>query len=430
MPETVVHTAQWLLSPPAPPLAQGALAVRDGIVIAVGPRDELLRGLASPQVIDHPGCAILPGFVNAHTHLELTHFPAWRLRTNVDYHPRRFVDWLIQLLKIKRGIAADEIPSSLAEGIRMCLESGTTVVGEIISNPSLAALYHASPLSGRLFFEVLGHDPLRFGTMLQGALQGCALCGDSRFAPGLSPHAPYTIAEQHLPRIRQESASRGLPLAIHLAESPAEADFIFDTSGPLAEEFYPFLDWQGYLMPPRRCSSTELLDRAGLLTPATLAVHCVHLTLADAETIKRRGVSVALCPRSNERLDVGRAPVALLRKLGVTLALGTDSLASNDSLSLWDEMRFALDAFLELSPADMLEMVTVGGAAALGMAAAHGSLEAGRQADFQVIGHIGEGTEELLERIIYQGMLEDVYLAGGSYTAAAAGSSLHRRAGD
>lgn len=405
------------------------MALADGVIVAAGTRDELVRSHAG-RVVDHPGCAILPGFVNAHTHLELTHFPAWRLRTNVNYHPRRFVDWIIQLIKIRRGIGAEEIPSSVTEGIRMCLESGTTAVGEIVNNPSHASLYHASPLSGRLFFEVIGQDPLRFNGMLDAALEACLPGTDSRFLPGLSPHTPYTIAEDFLPQIRKAAEAKAVPLAIHISESSAETDFIFSSSGPFAEELYPFLGWKEHLTPPRRCSSTELLDRAGLLSPSTLAVHCVHLTLNDAEILKKRGVNVVLCPRSNERLDVGRAPLALLRKLGIPLALGTDSLASNDTLSLWDEMRFALNSFpQELSPADVLHMATIGGAGALGIAATHGSLEPGKRANFQVVS-LAEGPSDVMERLLYHGTLEDVYVAGERYAAASSDSPFRRRRQD
>lgn len=412
-----IAVASWLISPHTPPQSGGACLVQDGLIKAIGLLQELKRDHDVP-VIEYPDCAILPGFVNAHTHLELTHFPAWRLRTNVDYHPRRFVDWLIQLIKIKRGIVADEVPLSVAEGIRMCLESGTTAVGEIINDPSHASIYHASQLFGRLYFEVLGHDPGRVDAMLKAALAACSGGAGERFASGLSPHTPYTIGEAHLPLIASAAASRGLPLAIHISESSAESDFIFDTTGPLAEEFYPFVDWKRYLTPPRKCSSTELLDHAGLLTPSTLAVHCVHLSLGDAEIIKKRGVSIALCPRSNERLDVGRAPVALLRKLGIPLALGTDSLASNDSLSLWDEMRFALEAFpQQLSPADLLHMVTLGGAAALGIDTLHGSLEPGKYANFQVVGNLGNVTDagNLVQRVVTEGTLQDVFVRGQKY---------------
>ncbi|NVN92422.1 MAG: amidohydrolase family protein [Desulfuromonadales bacterium] len=410
-----IASASWMLSPEAPPRAGGAILVREGRIAAVGTLDELRREHFVP-VIDHPGCAILPGFINAHTHLELTHFPSWRLRNHVEYHPRRFVDWIIQLIKVKRGLQPEEIQASAREGIRMCLESGTTAVGEIVTARSLAAMYQSSPLAGRMYLELVGHDPVRFRASLLEAVDLAHVSASDAFKAGLSPHATYTIGEDNLPLIRDAALSAQLPLAIHCSESSEETDFIFDTSGQLAETFYPFVGWERYLTPPRRCSSTELLDRAGLLTASTLLIHCVQITRADAEILTQRRVRVALCPRSNERLDVGRAPVALLRKMGIPLALGTDSLASNDSLSLWDEIRFTLDTFADdLSPADLFQMVTLGGATALGIDRDQGSLEVGKRADFQVVGRIGDGEQGLLERVLRLGGVEDVYVAGVRY---------------
>jgi len=411
MSDPIIHAASWLVNPDSPPIAGGALLVRDGAVADVGTLSELRHAHTAP-VVEYPDCAIIPGFVNAHTHLELTHFPSWRLRSAIDYHPRHFTEWIIQLIKIIRGLTTDDYPPSVYEGMRMCLESGTTAIGEILTNPLLSSLYKESVLAGRLYFEVVGQGTTRFENKFEGAVSAATSHATGPMTTGLSPHTPYTIGERHLPRIREAVVSHRLPLAIHISESAAETDFIFDSSGPLATDFYPFVGWERYLTSPRRCSSTELMDRNGLLTSATLAVHCVHLTLADARILKERGVSIALCPRSNERLDVGRAPVALFKKLGIALALGTDSLASNDSLSLWDEMRYALDAFPhDLAPEDLFRMVTIGGASALGISAICGSLEAGKRADFQVI-DIGEGEGELLERLIQAGSVHEVYAGG------------------
>jgi cytosine/adenosine deaminase-related metal-dependent hydrolase len=335
------------------------------------------------------------------------------LRTHIDYNPRRFSDWIIQLIKITRGLHVEDFRTSLVEGIRKCIESGTTAVGDIITRYDLLTSYEVPPIRGRLFFEALGHETTRFNERLELALTAADGMGGGHLFPGLTPHTPYTISEANLAVIRGAAIYRGLPLAIHISESQAESDFIFDTSGPLAEELYPFVGWERYLVPPRHCSSTELLDRHGLLTPTTLAVHCVHIDLADAQILKRRGVTICLCPRSNDRLDVGRAPLALFRKLGIPLAIGTDSLASNDSLSLWDEMRFALDMFPdELSPADVFRMATSGGVAALGLSAGLGSLDVGKRADFQVIMHAGTEEKGLLERVIGQGKIVDVWLSG------------------
>ncbi len=280
----------------------------------------------------------------------------------------------------------------------------------------MAELYYHSPLVGRLYFELLGQERGHFMGKLAAAT-AAADHGDAQaLLSGLSPHSPYTIAHEYLTAVRDASASRSLPLAIHLSESRSEADFIFDGSGELASSFYPFVGWERFLGHPARCSSTELLDRHGLLTPTTLAVHCVHVSVADARILKSRGVHIALCPRSNELLDVGRAPVHLFKKLGIPLALGTDSLASNNSLSLWDELRFALETFPDdLSEQDVLRMVTTGAAAALGVSATCGSLEAGKRADFQVVGNCDGGIDGVLERVMREGNLQELYVGGKRY---------------
>jgi cytosine/adenosine deaminase-related metal-dependent hydrolase len=418
MSEQVIYAASWLINPDAPPVAGGALLVRDGSVVETGPL-HLLRRTCSAPVVEFPGCALLPGFVNAHTHLELTHFPFWKLRSAVDYNPRKFTDWIIQLIKIARGLTPEDYPPSLLEGVRMCLESGTTAIGEIVTNPAHAALYGDSPLAGRLYFELLGQDHRHFTGKLAAAVAAAEHNKADELLSGLSPHSPYTIGHDYLATIREASTTHGLPLAIHLSESRSEADFIFDGSGDLATDFYPFVGWEQFLGHSARCSSTELLDRHGLLTPSTLAVHCVHVSSADARILKSRGVHVALCPRSNELLDVGRAPVPLLKKIGVPLALGTDSLASNNSLSLWDELRFALDVYAgTLDEQELFRMVTSGGADALGISATSGSLEAGKRASFQVVGNCDGDAGTILKRVMRDGILQELYVGGVRYAGA------------
>jgi cytosine/adenosine deaminase-related metal-dependent hydrolase len=414
MSNATIHAASWLINPGSPSVAGGALLVRDGVIIATGTRDELKRQYAA-HVVEHPGCAILPGFVNAHTHLELTHFPSWRIRSHLDYNPRTFADWIIQLVKITRCLHADDFSASRREGMRISVEAGTTAVGDIVTRYDFVPVAGAPPLGGRFFLELIGHEPDRFRNRLEQAFAAAERFEAAQLAPGFSPHAPYTLAEETMALTRDAASSHALPLAMHISESQEETDFIHDSGGPLAEVFYPFVGWEQFLTPPRNCSPTALLDRQGLLTPTTLAIHCVHVTSADARIIKQRGTSICLCPRSNNRLDVGVAPVALFNKLEIPLALGTDSLASNDSLSLWDEMRFALDVFAkELSPADLFHMATIGGATALGLSDSIGSLDPGKRADFQIVRNIGCGENNLLERVIGQGIVSGVCIAGVS----------------
>jgi len=409
-----IYTASYLLPIASAPIEGGGIAVESGRIVAVGRAAELPAG-EGVKVTDLPGCVIVPGLVNAHTHLELTHFPAWKVRKNLDYLPKTYVEWIQQVVKIKRGLTSEELGQSVREGLRLCIESGTTAVGEILSDFSLVPLYQATPLAGRLFLEALGHDPVQTEgllTHLAGALQEM----QGRFLPGISPHTPHTVSRHLMVELQKLSTWLEVPKAIHLSESREEVSFMFDSSGPIAQVMYPMAHWESYLPPPLKATSTSYLDDLGVLDDRTLAIHAVQVTPADAATLKKRGVTVVLCPRSNDRLNVGKAPYHLLKSVGLPLALGTDSLASNDSLSLWDEMRFLKesdpDAF---TFQELLQMATLEGARALGIEHEAGSLEPGKRGDFLVFsGCAPRAAEDVHQAVLERGRLEQVYLAGRS----------------
>lgn len=403
-----LYTASWLYNPGQPPLAGGAVAIQNGQILEVGLASDLIRSYGQPAG-EYPGCVIMPGFVNAHTHLELTHFPAWRLRGGLDYHPHRFVDWIIQMIKVRRGVTQEENLLSLKTGIDTCLRSGTTSVGDIITSPDLLPAYHHSSLGGRFYLELIGQDQLLFEPRLTRATSAVQ-SASGNLLPGLSPHAPYTLNSNLLPSIAAAASQNMLPLSLHLAESCDEMDLLFDSSGPLADEMYPLVGWQDFLPSPRKTTPTRFFDDGGLIGPSTLAVHAVQLTLADAALLKERGATICLCPRSNERLAVGTAPVHLFKKLAIPLCLGTDSLASNDSLSLWDEIRFALDSYKgALGPEELLKMATTGGAAGIGLDGKTGTIAIGQRADLQILELNGHCTAE---RLLAQAKLHEVFALG------------------
>jgi len=410
-----IYTASYVLPISSPPIPGGAVAVENGVITAVGPA-AALRKSSGAKVTDLPGCVIVPGLVNAHTHLELTHFPAWKVRKDLDYLPKTYVEWIRQVMKIRRALAPGEVELSVREGLRLCIESGTTAVGEILSDFSLAPLYAASPITGRLFLEAIGQDQLENDALLERLESTLLALPDGGLLPGISPHTPHTVSQHLFQGLEEISRRLSVPKAIHLSESLEEVAFMYDGSGPIAEEIYPMVRWEAYLPGPRHATSASYLDGLGVLGTSTLAVHAVHVTPADVALLKKRGVTVVLCPRSNDALNVGRAPHHLLKNAGIPLALGTDSLASNDSLSLWDEMRYlqgsAPDAF---NAEELLAMATLGGARALGIEAKAGSLQAGKRADFLIF----SGCDLLSEKSLYQGILEkgrleQVYLAGRS----------------
>ncbi len=410
-----LFAASHLVPVSAPPLEGGALAVENGRILAAGRLDELAAAFNAP-VVQFPGCAIIPGLVNAHSHLELTHFPSWKLRKGVDYSPRTYVDWIIQVIKIRRALTRQEREQSVAEGIRISRESGTTAVGEIVSDPSLISSYSGSRLTGRLYLEALGHDDVHCEQVLS-RIAGC-LDGnhDWQFRLGVSPHTPHTLSSRFFRILEEFARQRSLPLAVHLAESRAEVDFLFDSTGPIADKLYPFVGWQEHVPRPRRTTPAAYLDSLGILSPGTLAIHCVHVTPADVEILRQRGVTVVLCPRSNDRLDHGAPPVHLLKKAGIPLALGTDSLASNDSLSMLDEVRFLLERFPgEFTAAEALRLITLGGGQALGISDEVGSLEPGKRADFLVVEPVtGSAGGDINRRILENGRLREVFIQGNS----------------
>jgi aminodeoxyfutalosine deaminase len=406
-----IIAASHLLPITSAPIQGGAVAFEDGVIKAVGSLDDLRRSIAAP-VQEFPGYVLLPGLVNAHTHLELTHFKAWQLRKDLQYAPRTFVDWIIQVIKIKRTLQLEELTASLREGLDISLQAGTTMVGDILSDLRLLPAYCDTALSGRIYLEMIGQEPPHIidPEELQRHLNEVP----DRFRAGVAPHAPFTVSADYFRSIMTAARSCGLPTTMHLAESREEMAFFHDSTGKIATGLYPFVNWGAYLPPPLRTTPVGWLDAAGAFGPDFLAVHSVHVNSSDARIIKESGTAVVLCPRSNQRLDVGLAPIPLFKSLDIPMALGTDSLASNDSLSLWDEMRFLLELYPDLlTPADLLMMGTLSGARAIGRGAEAGSLEPGKRADFLLVEPLQPPfTANLPEQILYNSRVSGVWSEG------------------
>ncbi len=401
-----LYTAAWLYNPGQKPLANAGLLVKDGLVHQVGKASELISQYG-PSTADYPDCVLMPGFVNAHTHLELTDFPIWQARLGNIPSGMDFTGWIMEVIRVKQNISQADLTTSILNGIRQSLAAGTALVGDIVSQPDLLSAFstYKGRIGGRIYAELIGHSHQIFLPRLEAAVSGLATLPDG-LKQGLSPHAPYTLNQAVLPDIAKAAWSNKLPLSIHIGESPAELELLAAGSGPLAEQLYPLVGWQQYLQPDRGTDPVQFFDQAGLLGADTLAVHCVQLTEKGAAVLKQRGVTVCLCPRSNQQLDVGVAPVRLFKEMGLPLCLGTDSLASNVSLSLWDECRFAMDCYNgELAPEELLQMATAGGAAGIRMAGQAGSLEPGKLAAFQVVELAGSCTAE---RLLEQGKVMGV----------------------
>jgi 5-methylthioadenosine/S-adenosylhomocysteine deaminase len=213
--------------------------------------------------------------------------------------------------------------------------------------------------------------------------------------PGLSPHAPYTVSSRLYRELARYARRNDLRLATHVAESKAEVELLKHGMGAIAQAYKAAHLWKGQHWSPPGVSPVSLLQRSEALGPETLAVHCVQLDSDDIAVLAASGATVAHCPRSNGRLQCGTAPISDLRRAGVVVGLGTDSLASNETLDLFAEMGAAVDYSRASTAAGVpesaegrvlddkavLRMATLEGAAALGLDSHIGSLDVGKQAD-------------------------------------------------
>jgi len=388
----ILYLARFLLPITAPLIEDGAVVVENGRICALGTHREMTAAYSDAAVVDFGDAVLLPPMVNAHTHLELTSFASWAAAADeIDAlqapdTPQEFVDWILRLVKVRRAISEEQFHASLADGLRESLHAGTGAIGDIFTTLGAASAYRKSPLRGRVFAEVLGHDPDAVAERLSAIEAVLQSWPGSSLDWGLSPHAPYTLSSAAINQVFAFADHKNLQCTIHLAESMDETRFLKNGSGAIADRLYAAARWDPAADPVPGCSPVSALCRQGRLRSGDLVVHGVQVDSADIDLLKQTGCSVALCPRSNAALNVGKAPVADYLKAGVPLALGTDSLASAPSLSIWDEMAFARDWFTgAASPQDWLEIATLGGAKALGLQDRMGQLSPGHEASFQVV---------------------------------------------
>lgn len=412
-----LYSARFLLPVDQPPIEDGALLVGNGRILAIGTRTKLAAAHPGAAAVDFGDAVILPPMVNAHTHLELTHYPTWAQACGECTAPASFVDWIIQLVKVRRSVARDQATESLADGLSCSLAAGIGAVGDILTTFEAAGAYASSPLRGTVFCEVLGREQTTISRRLAAIDQLLATPCAAGLRWGISPHAPYTLTGDTASQISRFAASRSLDIAMHLAESRAEVDFLQTGQGAIAELLYAVANWRK----PDRSSDPmrplEWAGRYGCLAPGSLVVHGVHVTPAESELVARQGCSIVLCPRSNSAFGLERAPIRMYRSSCINLALGTDSRASASTLSIWDELAFAQSWFAAtLQPSEWLEIATLGGARALGLDRQCGSLSPKKAASFQIVAApAGSGLDDLEEGLCCLGSSAEVkalYLAG------------------
>ena len=373
----VRYHARWVLPVTAPAIQDGTVVVDGDRIAWVGPRDNAPGG-RDEELGD---AILLPGLVNAHTHLDLT-----VMRGLLESLP--FFLWIRALTAARREVLTDaDCLDSARLGVLEGLRSGVTTFAD--TSPSAAPFNAMRELHvrGIAYRELFGPDPGQSEAAM-AELRHAIGAADADQTPlvrlGVSPHAPYSVSDRLFVAAAAFAREHGLPLATHVAESADESALVERGEGAFAA----FLHGRDIPVAPRGRSPVALLERCGVLAADTLLIHCIRVDAEDIAHIVAHGCGVAHCPASNAKLGHGIAPLAALLAAGAHVGLGSDSMASNNRMHLLDEARLAVLAQRAREKRDDLldghaavELATLGGARALGMAGVIGSLEEGKQAD-------------------------------------------------
>ena len=368
--------ARWVFPVDRPPIENGVVEIANGLIADVRP--------ARPQEVveDLGDVAILPGLVNAHAHLEFS-------RVAKPFEPSLpFTSWIRSLMAYRREtFGADSAlkVAAVEAGWREAAASGTTLVGEIATDGWSASACVGTGPRVVAFRELIGLRAATISRQADIAEEWLASLTDhSNIAAALSPHAPYSVSPTLLTRAVSLAKQHGVPVAMHLAETRAELEFLATGQGELADMLCSF----GALPDEGLPTGLRPLDilRALADAPRALIVHGNYLADDEIEFLAARShLSVVYCPRTHEFFGHEPHPWRRMLARGVHVALGTDGRGSNPDLSLWNELTFLHSRFTDVAPQRLLEMGTLVGARALGFEKDCGSLTPGKRADLVVV---------------------------------------------
>lgn len=421
-----VLRADWVLPVCGPPIGNGAVRIEGGRIAAVGGADEVFR--REDCVEDLGRVALLPGLVNAHAHLELSVY-AGRLP------PSSLWDWLPRLIELRREAepARNEVDAA-SRAAWDCLSAGVTCIGDISRNGRVFAALDDVPIRQVRFLELISgaaeppRDPDELGLALDAMGASADASRPSGRNWGVSPHSPYTVTARHLDAVVRLAVERRLPLTMHVAETMEEREWLEHRTGRLAEfvarhpasnvermfkgDVLGLLERMSHVAAgsgvcvvrkaaresaEERPAGDDAIVTAGSRSRRTAApmvfAHCNYvrddeIAWLGARSWKRRsgrGISVVFCPRAHRFFGHRDHPWRRMLAAGVNVCLGSDSLASNESLSILDELRFLRRIAPECPAATLLEMATHNGAAALGLRDEIGAIRVGLAADLIAI---------------------------------------------
>ncbi len=352
-----IHRAGWVIIDSENQISDGFVKILKDEIIEVGK----WANKPDATIIDHGPGLIFPSLINTHTHLELS-----ALKGVLPFG-KSFKLWVKELLYHRDNISKNDLKTGFDSGVAESIASGCFVAGEIATLGQFEEDFKLSDIDGVYFNEYLGGIENRPEE---------PLCKDG-FIRSFAGHAPHTTSPELLKFLKQQCVNNNLPFSIHLSESEEEEEFIKTGKGEwadfLRQRGIDFSSW-----PVTESGSVAYLDSLGVLDEDTIAVHLIRADQKDYSVLKNNNVNVCLCPRSNQNLH-GRLPdAAAMFDKKINLCLGTDSLASTQSLSIIDEICVMNEEYPEISPSEIFRMATINGAKALCVSDRFGTIEKGK----------------------------------------------------
>lgn len=378
--------ARYVLPVSGPHIEDGGVVVHDGSIVAVGPRSELLAAYPDEEVADYGLAAIMPGFVDLHTHLEYSIF-----RGVVDDLP--YTQWKMEVHRRESLLSEQDWADSARLGAAEAIRSGITTIADVTTSGVSVDAARDAGLRGVIYREISTMDVDAVDAELSAAFADMeAWAGrvdGGRLLIGIAPHSPYTCHPRLFQAIADAVGDADTRVAIHLAGSRDEYDFVRYGSSPLGQDFRMQSGWGEEAWMPTGVSPVRYVYQWGVLDlKNVLAVHCVHVDDDDIAILDRADVSVAYCARCNAKLGMGTAPLGAFMARDMRVGIGTDSPASNSTMDFFDEMRVGLLIQRGMRPDQgfyssetFVRLATVDGARALHLDHLVGTLEPGKRAD-------------------------------------------------
>jgi 5-methylthioadenosine/S-adenosylhomocysteine deaminase len=374
-------TAWAVLPVSGPPiLRNAAVVVDDGRIVAVGAKSRVMKSAGDdPEVIDLGESVLIPGVINAHTHLD----QAWL--GHDTRHSGDFISFFETYRTRRHSAEVQTVSNAADEAIAFMKSRGTVAVGDASSGTWTVPVLARHDIHATVSLEL---DRFRAADAESTMERAAEQIGEmerardeagarERISIGLSPHGAHTTSGPLLKALAGRASATDSSMSIHISESEAERAFLVDGSGELSELLRRIDEWDDSWKAPG-LSTVDFLDRLGVLSARTIAVHCVHLNQQDLSRLQAREVAVVVCPRSNAVLGTGTAPVPRILGSGIPVALGTESPACTPDLDIFAEMAALRADHPGISPAAILRMATLNGARVLGLDQRLGSLDPGK----------------------------------------------------